>query len=227
MNAEVQTKKRYCGLYFQSVGRFAIVTGRGRDSVFSAGDLIVSVNGDRLGDVGESLKKLPLPAVIEFVKPWGKVPQLSRVTLTSIELEEGATPIHIAIAELWAVEGLGKLALNSLEFRTPAEDASISQSLLRQRRILSDNMRGILRGLRATRQELTETQDRLAATSTKLGDALTANFVLEVKLQEERETSARLEAVVRRMAARPRAKRTTTHVEIAGLVFRNRTGARA
>ncbi|MEK7392395.1 MAG: hypothetical protein AAB214_07490 [Fibrobacterota bacterium] len=139
------------------------------------------------------------------------------------------TSIRSILQELGIIEKLEMIKLPRnpaiIADKATTEDSQIR--LLRQRLTLARHLRSANLALRSARQELTEAHDRLAATSTKLGDAMTANFVLEVKLQTERETSARLEGVVRRMATRPRIKRGTTHVEIAGVLFSNRTGARA
>lgn len=80
------------------------------------------------------------------------------------------------------------------------------------------------------RREVDELTNRLAATANALGDAKAdlaiekiANATLAEQLQHEQESNARMEAKLRRLSARPRVRRGTTHIEIGGLTFRNRT----
>lgn len=116
-----------------------------------------------------------------------------------------------------------------------------SPRLLRQRRILADHLRGYILSKRALEEllyeqqarhqrEISELNDRLAATSEALGAEKAerilegvARITLSERLKQEQETTSRLDSVVRRLAARPRIKRGTTHVEIGGTVYRNRT----
>lgn len=84
------------------------------------------------------------------------------------------------------------------------------------------------------RREVDELTNRLAATANALGDAKAdlviekiANATLAEQLQHEQESNSRLEAKVHRLSSRPRMRRGTTHVEIGGIVYRNRTGLRA
>ncbi len=119
-----------------------------------------------------------------------------------------------------------------------------SPRLLRQRRILADHLRGYILSKRALEEllyeqqarhqrEISELNDRLAATAEALGAEKAerilegvARVALSERLEQEKETTARLDSVVRRLAARPRIKRGTTHVEIGGTVYRNRTLAK-
>lgn len=212
-----------CGFSYREYRRsLAIVTDRDRDSLLGAGDLIISVNGKR-DNVGAELQNLSYPATLEVVSPLGAKTGISQVVLRSGNVREGG---HPALAAFWIATGLEQLARQNMKFCTPAKVEESRRRLLRQRRILAKHLRDALESNRQLFDNLTETQDRLAATATQLGAEKFERFHVTQQLKAEKETVARLDFTVRRLQSRPRAKRTTTHVEIAGLVFRNRTGAR-
>jgi hypothetical protein len=188
------------------------------------GDVIVSVNGvtgPRLMEISATDDQ---PLVMEIARAYP--PGMIRITRRKI-------PSNTIIPESPSCDVIIGALVRACILNATNPQRSESGRLLRQRRILADHLRATLRALRSTRQELADSQSRLAATAEALGEEKTerilehvARITLSENLKKEQETSARLDSVVRRLSARPRIKRGTTHVEIGGIVFRNRTSTR-
>jgi len=221
-----------------------LVTGAMKDSPVQVGDIIVSVNGKRFLGLKDELQD-PGERRLEVIDV--HTGKLRALTSKRQEPEDAGThPVfsNVLLALFYLISGIARRAKSSSD--DPASEKI--HALLRQRRILADHLRGYILSKRALedlidgllneqqarhQREISELNDRLAATAEALGAEKAerilegvARVALSERLKQEQETTARLDSVVRRLAARPRIKRGTTHVEIGGTVYRNRTLAK-
>lgn len=216
------------GFWYAPYAGAIFVTGYGRDSKLHVGDIIASANGVSMWpDIEEEFKK---PGALDLIVMSVTGKKSLRLNIGGNQRgHEGAVRSNLNQALFWRIFWEHRSANN------PSLDPEIEQlrTITRQRRTLANHLHTTLRALRSTRQELADALDRLAVTAEALGEEKTerileyvARITLSENLKKEQETNTRLDAVVRRLSARPRIKRGTTHVEIGGIVFRNRTSKR-